>query len=92
MCDLCLSCSFQPRVIKVLNLWQKNGTFSTEVIQPLHQLAPQGGWSGVWQWGMCVVCLRVSCGVLAGAVGYECVAMSVCCMIGTDVRRYVCGV
>ena len=34
-----------------------------------------------------MVCLRVSCGVLAGAVGYECVAMLVCCMIGTDVRR-----
>ena len=40
---MCLPCFVQPRVIKVLNLWQKNGTFSTEVIQPLHQLAPQGG-------------------------------------------------
>ena len=59
ICVNCVSCSFQPRVIKVLNLWQKNGTFSTEVIQPLHQLAPQGGWSGVWQWGCHVVCLWV---------------------------------
>ena len=36
-----------------------------------------------------MVCLRVSCGVLAGVVGYACVATSVCCMTGTDVRRYV---
>ena len=30
---------FQSRVIRVLNLWQKNEVFASEVIQPLFDLA-----------------------------------------------------
>lgn len=35
---LCL-CLFQSKVIRVLNLWQKNAVFDSEVIQPLFDLA-----------------------------------------------------
>ena len=33
----------QPKVIRVLNLWQKNGVFSPQVIQPLMASAPEPG-------------------------------------------------
>lgn len=31
--------SFQSKIIRVLNLWQKNNVFAPEVIQPLFDLA-----------------------------------------------------
>lgn len=30
---------FQSKVIRVLNLWQKNAVFTTDVIQPIFDLA-----------------------------------------------------
>ena len=37
-------CSYiQPKVIRVLNLWQKNGVFPPEVIQPILSMAPAPG-------------------------------------------------
>ena len=35
--------SLQPKVMRVLNLWQKNEVFPTEVIQKLMALAPNPG-------------------------------------------------
>lgn len=32
-------CVLQSKVVRVLNLWQKNGVFKSEVIQPLLDLA-----------------------------------------------------
>lgn len=32
-------CLFQSKIIRVLNLWQKNQVFAPEVIQPLFDLA-----------------------------------------------------
>ena len=33
------SCRFQSKIIRVLNLWQKNQVFAADVIQPLFDLA-----------------------------------------------------
>ena len=32
---MCLDCYFQSRIIRVLNLWQKNNVFPVIIIQPL---------------------------------------------------------
>ena len=33
--------NFQPKVVRVLNLWQKNGIYSPDVISPLIDMASQ---------------------------------------------------
>ena len=40
----------KPKVVRVLNLWQKNGVFTPDVVQPLLSLAPaSNGVSEQWQ-------------------------------------------
>lgn len=43
MCIVTVLCitSFQPKIIRVLNLWQKNDIYTPDIIQPLMSLASQ---------------------------------------------------
>lgn len=36
-------CLWQSKIVRVLNLWQKNGVFKIEVIQPLLDMAAASG-------------------------------------------------
>ena len=42
-CMVTVTISFQPKIMRVLNLWQKNEVFPTGVIQKLMALAPNPG-------------------------------------------------
>lgn len=43
--SFCLLC-LQSKIVRVLNLWQKNGVFKIEVIQPLLDMAAGSSSSG----------------------------------------------
>lgn len=55
----------QSKIVRVLNLWQKNGVFKIEVIQPLLDMAAgsssaSGPYTGTDETGVCV-CVVHAC-------------------------------